>query len=331
MSYTHLSCEERYHIRELRIEGISYSDIARSLGRDKSTISRELKRNVSQRGWRPQKAHSLALERQKNSRNAKQVSESDWQSVADYIRLDCSPDQAIQRIALETDRPKIMSHETVYKKIYADRDAGGHLIKYLRGQKPYRKRYASGQERRGVIKNRVSIDERPAIVNQKTRIGDWEGDTVIGKDHQGVFVTLVDRCSRFTAACQLETRKADLVSLAIQRMLGSHPEKCKTITFDNGKEFSDHEAIGLALGASIYFAHPYHSWERGVNENTNGLIRQYFPKKTNLREVTSEQVDLMVNKLNNRPRKCLGYRTPHEVFYGLDVQSLKATHVALRT
>lgn len=331
MNYTHLNYDERYHISELRSNGISISDIARSLARNKSTISRELKRNVSQLGWRPQKAHTLALKRQQNSRNAKRICIDSWQLVQRFLRLDCSPDQAIQRIALETGQSKIISHETIYQKIYADRKAGGDLIQHLRGQKKYRKRYAGGQERRGVLKNRVSIDERPAIVDAKTRLGDWEGDTVIGKNHQGVLVTLVDRCSRFTAVRQLETRKAQGVSAAIQQMLGVHQEKCHTLTFDNGKEFADHEAIGKALNAAVYFAHPYHSWERGVNENTNGLIRQYFPKSTNLRKVTTDEVQQMVSRLNNRPRKCLGYRTPHEVFYGLEVQPLISSPVALRT
>ena len=325
MRYTHLTQEERYQIYALRIQGFTGSDIAKALKRSKATISRELKRNFGACCWKPLHAHHLAQERHKKCRNARRISVADWISVAAYIRLDCSPQQAIARLALEG-KPVAVSHESVYRHIYQDKQRGGDLIKHLRGQKVYRKRYGSGQQRRGMIKNRVSIDLRPDIVDQKTRIGDWEGDTVIGKAHQGALVTLVDRCSRYTLARRVDSKHAGGVSTAINSMLGPYKDQCHTITFDNGKEFAGHETIAAHLQAAVYFAHPYHSWERGLNENTNGLIRQYHPKKTNFKLVSHEAVASMQNKLNHRPRKCLGYKTPHEVFFASKILPLKTRY-----
>lgn len=169
------------------------------------------------------------------------------------------------------------------------------------------------------------------MVNAKTRIGDWEGDTVVGKDHKGVLVTLVERKSRYTLSCPLPSKHSAGVTQAIVDLLRPHRRVCKTLTFDNGKEFAEHEFIARCLSAKVYFAHPYCSWERGLNENTNGLLRQYFPKGTNLRNITQCQVDEAVYKLNHRPRKCLGYRTPHEAFYNLPLRPLTLHTVALCT
>lgn len=330
MSYTHLSQDERYQIHEMLVEKKSQKVIALALDRSVSTISRELNRNSGVHRWKPEQAHKLSENRQKNCRNARRIDEGDWAEVTCYLRLDLSPQQAVNRLSLENNAPLKISHETIYQRIYADKKRGGNLVKHLRGQKPYRKRYGSGDQRRGAIKNRVSIDARPEIVAQKTRLGDWEGDTIIGKDQQGVVVTLVDRVSRFTLAECLNSKHADGVTAVINRLLDPHKRTCHTITFDNGKEFAGHEAITAYLEAAVYFAHPYHSWERGLNENTNGLIRQYFPKKTNLKNLSQEALQLAINKLNHRPRKCLGYRTPYEVFYNLDILPLKSTAVALR-
>lgn len=168
-------------------------------------------------------------------------------------------------------------------------------------------------------------------MDKKTRLGDWEGDTVIGKNHKGVLVTLVERRSRYTLACQADTKEALPVCEAIIEMLRPHKSVCHTITFDNGKEFAQHQHVAACLDAKVYFAHPYCSWERGLNENTNGLLRQYFPKGTDLQSVTQSQVLDAVYALNHRPRKCLGYKTPHEVFYGLPLTAIKLPTDALRT
>ncbi|MBS0172755.1 MAG: IS30 family transposase, partial [Nitrospira sp.] len=180
------------------------------------------------------------------------------------------------------------------------------------------------QERRGAIKNRIGIDERPGIVDQKSRIGDWEGDTVIGKNHRGALVTLAERKSRYILAAQVPGKHASGVTAAIMRLLRPHKDKCYTMTFDNGKEFAEHETIAAELDADVYFAHPSHSWERGLNENSNGLLRQYFPKAMELIEVTQEQVQWAVDRLNHRPRKVLGFRTPFEIFFGKTVRYTKS-------
>lgn len=246
------------------------------------------------------------------------------------IRQDMSPVQAAERLALEDGLQ--LSHETIYLYIYADKRRGGDLWRHLRCHKQRRKRYASGQQRRGVIKNRVSIDQRPEIVDQKIRIGDWEGDTVIGKNHRGALVTLAERKSRYVLAAQVPSKHAKSVTATVTTLLEPHSDKCFTVTFDNGKEFAEHEKIAAELKADIYFAHPYHSWERGLNENSNGLLRQYFPKSMELTNVTQTQVQRAVNRLNHRPRKVLGFRTPFEVFFRTSVRYTKPPSVvALQT
>lgn len=328
--YKQLASEQRYQIYGLKQAGLNQTQIAKNIGVDKSTISREFRRNKGQRGWRPKQAQSLRDERKQACINGKQFSSDEWGEVERLIREDLSPEQAADRLELEGQLR--ISHETIYQHVYTDKRAGGNLCQHLRSQKPRRKRYASGQERRGVIKNRVSIDERPEIVDQKTRIGDWEGDTVIGKNHKGGLVTLAERKSRYVLAGHIRSKHADGVKAVITRLLIPHKDKCHTITFDNGKEFAEHESIAAELQASIYFAHPYSSWERGLNENSNGLLRQYFPKGTDLTNVTDEQVQYAVERLNHRPRKVLGGRSPHEVLFGVEMRYTKPPlAVALQT
>ena len=328
MTYTHLTQAERYQIYALRLHGISIASIATTLQRSASTIYRELKRNSAHViGYQPAIGHALARKRQCDRRNARQISLAQWQHVYAYLRLELSPQQVSGRLKLE--KALGVSHERIYQRIYQDKDQGGDLVKFLRCQKTRRKRYASGQDRRGVLKNRIGIEQRPVIVDRRCRIGDWEGDTVIGKGHQGVLVTLVERKSRYTLARQLDSRHSPGVTQAVIDLLRPHRQQCKTLTFDNGKEFAEHEFIALCLEARVYFAHPYCSWERGLNENHNGLLRQYFPKNSSLLTITQNDVNHAVYRLNHRPRKCLGYRTPHEVFYGLKMTPIKLPTDAL--
>lgn len=312
-NYKHLTIEQRYQIEGLLKANFKQAGIARELGVSKSTISREIKRNRGQRGYRPKQANELSCERRGVCKNAQKFSEVDWQLVKNCLQEKMSPEQVSGRLLLCNQLE--ISHEAIYQYIYRDKRAGGTLASHLRSQKRYRKRYGSGKERRGVIKNRVSIEQRPAIVAEKNRIGDWEGDTIIGKDHQGALVTLVDRCSRYTLCAPVASKHAEGVAATMLALLMPHKARCHTITLDNGKEFASHESVAAQLEVAVYFAHPYHSWERGVNENTNGLIRQYFPKNTNLKEVTSDEVNFAINQINHRPRKCLGFRTPYEVFF----------------
>ena len=304
--------------------------IAKKIDVDKSTISREFKRNEGKRGWRPKQAQLFRDECRQAYTNGKCFSLDEWGEVERLIQEDLSPEQAANRLELEGVLK--ISYETIYQHIYADKRNGGDLHQHLRSQKPRRKRYASGQERRGTIKNRVSIDERPEIVAQKTRIGDWEGDTVIGKNHKGGLVTLAERKSRYVLAGHIRSKHAVGVTAVTTHLLTPHKDKCHTITFDNGKEFAEHEKMAAELKADIYFAHPYHSWERGLNENSNGLLRQYFPKGIELTNITEEQVQEAVERINHRPRKALGFRTPHEVFFGVEIRYTKQPLVvALRT
>ena len=217
-----------------------------------------------------------------------------------------------------------LHHETIYQLIYEDKAQGGNLYKYLRiVSKSYRKRYGS-YDRRGKIKNRVDIDERPSIVDRRQRIGDWEGDTVMGKGRKSALLTLVERKTLWTVMVRLTGKRADLLADAAIEAMQDIKGRVKTITFDNGLEFAEHERIAQGLEADIYFAHPYASWERGINENTNGLIRQYFPKGTDFNEVTDEEVASVLDRLNNRPRKTRGGKSPNELFMGQRVDLLAA-------
>lgn len=229
------------------------------------------------------------------------------------IRLDWSPEQASGRLYQEQGIK--ISPEWIYLYIYTDKAQGGDLHKHLRGQKPYRKRYASGQDRRGQLKDRVSIEERPAVVDQRKRIGDWEGDTIIGGGRRGALVSLVERKSSFTLIDKIARKTAEQTRDAATGLLEPFKELVHTITLDNGKEFAFHGDIAKSLEANIYFAHPYSSWERGLNENTNGLIRQYFPKKHDFTTITDEEIAEAEHRLNHRPRKKLGFKTPYEVVF----------------
>ena len=325
MTYTHLSQYERYQIQALRDNNFSLRHIAKQLARSASTIAREISRTQAAHTQAAQcylahAAQAMALDRARMCRNARTIAPVRWQAVQTYLRLYLSPEQVCGRLALEG--ACAISHESIYQHIYRDKAQGGDLASYLRCQKVRRKRYASGNERRGQLKDRVCIEQRPAIIEARQRIGDWEGDTVVGRGHTGVLVTLVERCTRYTLVRHLPNREAAPVSAAILAMLRPHKAQCLTLTFDNGKEFADHVFFGNCLEADVFFAHPYHSWERGTNENTNGLLRQFFPKAMSFTNLTGIDVDDAAYKLNHRPRKCLGYRTPHEVFFDLPMRPL---------
>jgi IS30 family transposase len=309
--YTQLTQEERYQIYALKKAGHIQSEIAEIIGRDPGTISRELRRNRGLKGYRPQQAHNLALARRYDKAQPR-IGNQVWQQVEVLIREEWSPEQVVGRVAME--QGVSISHEWIYQYIYADKHSGGDLYRYLRCQKVRRKRYGS-YDRRGCIPNQVSIGDRPAIVDSKRRIGDWEGDTVIGKGHRGALVTLVERKSLYTVIRSVLHKTAEAVRDAVVDGLTPYIDWVHTITYDNGREFADHEGMASDLETRIYFAHPYASWERGLNENTNGLIRQYFPKDRDLTTVTKHEIEKAMDKLNHRPRKSLGYRTPYEVFF----------------
>ncbi len=309
-TYAQLTRAQRYQIKALLDTDVPQGKIAETISVSSSTISRELKRNLGERGYRPKQAHEKALARREKKIKLR-ISAKTWTLVEKELREDWSPEQVSGRLRMSE---IFVSHERIYQYVYADKRAGGTLWKHLRHPKKYRKR-AGGRDRRGKIPNRRSIEERPAIVEERSRIGDWEADLILGKNHQGVALTLTERKSRFTLLRSFPGKHADPVTQGIIELL-KWDERLKSITFDNGKEFAGHQEVSLALNTDCYFAHPYASWERGTNENTNGLIRQYLPKSRNLKEISMEEEVMVMDKLNSRPRKCLDFMTPYEVFFG---------------
>lgn len=321
MNYTQLTRNQRYQISALMKAGHNQTEIANILGVHKSTISREVARNTGQRGYRPKQAHNLAIER-RQARAMRRIDDAIWSNVRKLLKEDWSPEQI--SLWLSDHHDQTVSHESIYQYVLADKHAGGTLHKHLRCQKQRRKRYGV-YSRRGQIPNQTSIDERPAIVDKRQRIGDWELDTVIGKRHQQALVTLVERKSKLSLVAKVRQKTAESVTEAIIRLLKPLSPWVHTLTADNGREFAQHEKIAKALGAKFYFAHPYASWERGLNENTNGLIRQYFPKQHDFTTITQRQIDRVMDKLNNRPRKTLGIKTPNQVFFGINPPVALAT------
>jgi len=308
-SYKQLAYEQRYHIYIMMRIGFSQTQIANDIGVHKSTVSRELRRNRGQRGYRPKQAHQMVLGR-RNKANYR-FSAVTWDLIESLIRMDWSPEQVSGWLKNRKDIH--ISHEWIYQHIYEDKRNKGDLHLHLRCQKKRRKRYGS-YDRRGKLSNRMSIEQRPAEVESRQRLGDWEVDTMIGKRHKQALVTLIERKSRLVLLRKVERRTAEAVEDAITHLLEPWMFDVHTITADNGKEFANHEHIAKKLNTAFYFAHPNAAWERGSNENVNGLIRQYFPKKKSFENIRNEETELVSSLLNNRPRKCLDFKTPIEVF-----------------
>ena len=316
MSYKHLSLEERYYIEiELR-KDTSSNKIAKALGRPQGTISKEIQRNKGKRGYRHKQAHERSLKRCLDKVKPTKLTVKLCKKIADCLMNEqWSPEQMSGRWRSEENIE--IHHETIYRYIYDDKAKGGKLHTYLRHYgKRYRKRNPSLGRHIG-IPDRVDIDERPEVVNNRERLGDWEADTIIGKNHKGAVVTLDERVSKLRLAYPLARKKAIGVKDAIVSLLSPLQEWVKTITFDNGREFTEHMKASSSLACKTYFAKPYHSWERGQNENANGLLRQYFPKAMELHDVAVDKVVKAIDKLNSRPRKCLDWKTPYEVFQKL--------------
>ena len=322
MKYKHLTLEQRYQIYAYKRSGWTQTMIAFELGVHKSTIARELKRNLSLRGYRPRKAEELAQER-RHGKVQTRIAPETWQAIEAALHQQWSPNQISGRRAREG-KPTA-SPEWIYQHIYRDKDHGGTLHENLRCRRKRKKRYGTNSTR-GVLVNQIRIDERPAVVEEKSRLGDWEVDSVIGKGHQQSIVTMVERKTKLLRMMKIDHKTGSLTRDAICSQLQNLV--VQTITSDNGKEFSEHEVIAKTLNANFYFCHPYSSWERGVNENTNGLIRQYFPKQTEFAKITEMDIQAVQEKLNHRPRKTLDYQTPYEVYFK---ELAKLTKVALTT
>ena len=314
MNYQQLTREQRYQIYALMKAGHNQTQMAALIGVHKATISREMRRNRGGRGYRPKQAHTRACTRtQRQARAAATCIEpTTWLQVEALVRQDWSPEQVSGW--LKREHKISVSHERIYQYIYRDKHQGGQLYRHLRCQKKRRKRYGVNS-RRGHIPQRISIDERPKIVDTRRRVGDWEADTIIGQNHQQAIVSVVERKSKLTLLKKVERNTAELVEQAMSHLLRPVAAQVHTITSDNGREFAHHQAIARQVEAGFYFAHPYSSWERGTNENTNGLVRQYFPKKSDFSKITDAEIERVMERLNNRPRKTLGFRTPNQLFF----------------
>ena len=328
MKYKQLTTEQRYAIFAYKQSDKSNSEIAELIGVHRSTVCRELKRNSDKRNgeYKAELAERKHIERIKNRKHYVKFTDSIKSEVVGLLCQDYSPEQICGRLALN--KLDHVSHETIYKFIWADKKNKNGLGLYLHLRRNGKRNHKRGgyKSSRGIV-GRVDIDMRPKIVDEKKRFGDLEIDTVIGKNHKGALLTINDRASGLLWIRLLTGKEANPVADETVKALHDFRHQLHTITADNGKEFARHADIAQALGVDVYFAHPYHSWERGANENTNGLIRQYFPKGTDFAQLTHEDVARVQDIINNRPRKRLGFKTPMEAF--CDLVNLSYDSVAL--
>jgi len=311
---SHLELSQRYEIYHLRNQGISYTEIAQNIGVHKSTVSRELKRNSDQRSgvYKVALAQSKAVKRHLDKAKHIGFTSSIEAFIIKWLKEDYSPEQIVGKS--KRLNVSCVSVERIYQFIWQDKKQGGVLYKHLRTRgKRYQKR-GDLNSKRGQIPDRVDIEKRPNIVELKQRFGDLEIDLIIGKDHKGALLTINDRATGFLKMAYVESKEAKEIELKTIKLLEPWVPFINTITSDNGKEFANHRAIAEQLNIDFYFAKPYHSWQRGANENLNGLVRQYFPKKFNFDQIDTKQINDVVEKLNNRPRKRYNYFTPNEKF-----------------
>ena len=316
MTYHQITSEERYMISALRQQGLNQSAVARALGRHRSSISREIRRNRSawDRAYRPFVASHRAKARRSRSRRNSHFTIDDFRIVKRYLRKKWSPEQIASR--LRQDGALSISHETIYLHIWNDKAAGGNLYKHLRCATKKRRKRHNSYDSRGRLAGKRHISERPLSIEKRAAIGHWEIDTVVGANSKDCVATLVERKTGFAMLGKLADRSKRGMSRRATMLIRREPAQFKTITADNGTEFHDYESVEDATGVTFYFATPYHSWERGSNENLNGLLRQYLPKRTNLAGLSQRHCDAIARSLNTRPRKRLGYRTPEECFHG---------------
>jgi IS30 family transposase len=321
MGYRHLTIDERESIFKMRSERKKITHIAELIGRSKGTISRELSRNRCSTGeYKPHLAQRYYNKRRDASKQPYRL--EDCGRLQRYVRkklkLYWSPEQIAGRLETDyPDTPKMrVSPLTVYEWVKRDKADGGDLYKFLRQSHRKRRKKHGSRDKRGHIPDRRPISERPDVVDSRDRFGDWEGDTVVGKSHGSFVATHVERKSRYLLVGRMDDKSADSMNATTQQLFRKIPRsKRKTMTFDNGKEFAGFKALEKTVGLCCYFADPYSSWQRGTNENTNGLLRQFFPKGTDFNVIGKEEIDKAATLLNNRPRKCLNYRTPHEVLW----------------
>jgi IS30 family transposase len=314
MEYRQLVQDERYVMARMMHQGYSYRGIAKVLDRSVSTISRERRRNLTRHDghYRAEKAHQYAMARRSRTRKQDQYSQQEWAMVASLVVRKWSPEQIAGRA--RSMRKPCMSKETIYRYIRRERRAGGQTWRHLRIVSKFGRKRRGSPATRGRLIGKRHISERPRAVELRVRIGHWEGDTVMGSDMRHCVLTLVERVSGYVIIKKLTARTKEQAAAALKQAIDKVRRKVRTITLDNGTEFHDYEKVEAACAVKFYFATPYHSWERGTNENTNGLIRQYLPKGMCMRQVTQADCDAIAAELNNRPRRRLGFKTPSERF-----------------
>lgn len=314
MSYRQITSDERYLISKLRQQGFNQSRISAVLGRHRSSISREIQRNVTAADgcYRPFTASERTRGRRSRSRRNTRFTPQQWQHVHRGLRRQWSPEQIAGR--LRRDGAWTISHETIYAHIWYDKARGGQLFRDLRCATKQRRKRHGTYDSRGRLAGKRMIADRPAAVDARRERGHWEVDTVVGVGAPDCVATLVDRTTGFTMLGKLRNRTSRGMTRRLRRLIRRAPQHFKTLTADNGTEFHDYRALEATTGVRLYFATPYHAWERGSNENLNGLLRQYLPKRINMAGLTQAQCDRLAHRLNTRPRKRLGYRTPAECF-----------------
>lgn len=315
MVYRQLTSEERYQIAALRQQGLKAAAIARALARHPSTIYRELARNATpyDGAYRPKMAVEMTNGRRRRSRRNARYSAADFTALVPLLRQRWSPAQIVGRCRLEG--RTVMSHETMYRRIWADRTNGGTLWRYLRGARKRRRKRYGRYDSRGRLAGKKLIAERPAVVEGRRRYGDWEIDTVHGSSAACVLSLVERKCGLIRIGKLPRATAQHTTACAVQLLLGE-PHRVHTVTADNGSEFHGYRDIERQLDLRFYFANPHHAWERGTNENTNGLLRQYLPKGADLRRLTQAQCEHIASLLNQRPRLRLGFLTPLEAYYG---------------
>lgn len=317
MTYRQITFAERYTLGLLRQDGLTPAAIARVLGRHRSTIGREVRRNETPRDgcYRPQLADWYACGRRSRSRRNQRFSTADWARIQTLLREDWSPEQVAGRLRL--DRELAISHETIYRYVWADKQAGGTLYRHLRGARKRRRKRYGRYDSRGRLAGKRPITTRPAAVETRRELGHWEGDTMLGDSQAGACVlSLVERKTGYLLLGQLRQRLSAAVNARAQQLIADQPHPVRTITVDNGTEFHEYARLEQVTAARFYFATPHHAWERGTNENTNGLVRQYLPKRQTMAHLTQYDCNRIAAKLNRRPRKRLGFRTPEECYAG---------------
>jgi IS30 family transposase len=314
-TYTQLSQEERYYISSQRAKKVSFCQIAKALGRSTSTVSRELKRNLRPSGYyAASKAHSKAVAHRRRCRRKTHFPTECWQLVFTLLEKKLSPEQISKILALLG--LYTISFQSIYRVIRIDRRKGGFLFKHCRVLPKCRRKKYGSTDSRGVLLGKRLISERPEYINDRSELGHWEGDTVMGNDRRQCFLTLVERKSGLNRIVKLKNRTAKNVTMALIALISAEPQIFKTITFDNGTEFHSYKILEDMFGIICFFANPHHPWERGSNENFNGLLRQYFPKGSSLSYIGDRKTNFVSDQLNDRPRKRHGFKSPKEVFYG---------------